>query len=298
MIDWRESSVTSSGIRLATFELGEPTADRATVLLIHGWPDTHHLWTHVAAGLAEDFHVVAYDVRGFGASDRPEGDEPYRLSALADDIFAVADAVSPDRPVHIVAHDWGSVQAWEAVTRPGAEERIASFVSVSGPNLDHLALWARHALSQPSPRNIGNLLAQALSSAYTVFFQLPVLPRLFFAAVGSDTIWREFLHLVEQAPRDNVVVGDTLRADMVSGLRLYRANIRPKLLHPTQRSTVVPVFEIINERDIALRPAIFDDTHRYTRELSRRSTATGHWLPYTHPAYLTETARDFLSRQQ
>ncbi len=302
MVDWQKSVVSNGGVRLAVFEVGtDPeapeTGSRPTVLLIHGWPDSHHLWTHVAPVLAEDFRVVAYDCRGFGESDRPDGDDPYRLDLLADDIFAVAEAISPDQPVHVVAHDWGSVQAWEAVTRPGAETRIASFVSVSGPNLDHLAEWARGSLSRPTPRNVGRAASQVASSAYTVFFQLPVLPRLFFGAAGSPAVWREFLYRVEGTPRENVVVGDTLRDDMISGLRLYRANIRTKLRRPSTRDTHVPVLEVINERDIALRPAIFDDTHRHTQRLWRRSTPTGHWLPYTNPGYLARTARDFIAGQ-
>ncbi|MGC5257134.1 SDR family oxidoreductase [Gordonia sp. DT218] len=300
MVDWRKSSVSNDGIHLAVFEVaGSARPDvadpRPTVLLVHGWPDTHHLWTHVAPALAEDFRVVAYDCRGFGESDRPDGDDPYRLSVLADDLFAVAEAVSPDRPIHLVAHDWGSVQAWEAVTRPGAEQRIGSFVSVSGPNLDYLADWARDNLSRPTPRKLGHALAQATSSSYTVFFQLPVLPRMFFGAVGTPTVWREFLHRVEGTPRENVVVADTLGDDMISGLRLYRANIRQKLRKPESRPTAVPVLELVNERDIALRPAIFDDTYRHAQRLWRHSTATGHWLPYTRPGYLADVARDFIA---
>ncbi|MXP23604.1 SDR family oxidoreductase [Gordonia sp. HNM0687] len=300
MVDWRKQWVRNGGVSLAVFEVAGSAADdsgehRPTVLLVHGWPDTHHLWTHVAPALARDFHVVAYDCRGFGESDRPEGDAAYRLDALADDLFAVGEAVSPERPIHVVGHDWGSVQAWEAVTQPGAESRIASFVSVSGPNLDQLGAWARKSLSRPTPRHVKDVLAQAGSSAYTVFFQLPVVPRLFFGVAGSPTLWREFLHLIEGTPRANVIVGDTLRADMISGLRLYRANIRAKLADPRTRPTSVPTLELVNERDIALRPAIFDDTHRYTQRLWRRSTPTGHWLPYTNPDHLVRSASDFIA---
>ena len=45
--------------------------------------------------------------------------------------------------MHVLAHDWGSVETWEAVCEPGAEEKIASFSSISGPNLDHLGMWIR-----------------------------------------------------------------------------------------------------------------------------------------------------------
>lgn len=313
-MSWRRSEVRNGDVRLAVFEAvdgatedGAPddgvsddassTDGRPVVLLIHGWPDTHHLWTHIAPTLAERFRVFAYDCRGFGASDHPGSDSDYRLSVLADDLFAVAEAISPDAPVHLVAHDWGSVQAWEAVTRPGAHRRIGSFVSVSGPNLDYLSEWARAHLRRPTPRNLARALSQAGSSAYTVFFQLPIAPRVFFGAVGSSRIWAEFLHRVEGTPRANVVVADTLRADMISGLALYRANIRAKLANPRPRSTEVPVLEVINQRDIALRPAIFDETHTRARRLWRRTASTGHWLPYTNPAYLADVAGEFIAAQ-
>lgn len=293
--DWRRGTVTDDGIRLATYELGD--SSKPTVLLVHGWPDSHHLWTHVAPRLAEDHHVVAYDCRGFGDSDHPDGDDAYRLSAMADDLFAVLEATSPDEPAHVVAHDWGSVTAWEAVVRPGAENRIASFVSISGPNLDQLGTWARNNLSRPTPRRLAQSLAQGGSSAYTAFFQLPVLPKLFFRAAGSERLWREFLYRVEGTPRENATFQPNLREDMISGLRLYRANIRPKLRNPDPRPTSVPVLEVINERDIALRPAIFDDTHLYAHRLWRHRTPTGHWLPLTRPDYVVDVARDFIAAQ-
>lgn len=295
MVDWRRRSVTNGGVNLAVFELGESGGERPTVLLVHGWPDSHHLWTHVAPRLAEQFHVVAYDCRGFGESDHPVGDAAYRLSEMADDLFAVAEAVSPDRPVHVLAHDWGSVSAWEAVTRRGAERRIASFVSVSGPNLDYLGVWARKNISRPTPRNLAKAMAQTGSSAYTAFFQLPVLPKLFFALTGSPRLWREFLHRVEGTPRENATFQPNLREDMISGLRLYRANIRGKLRRPDPQPTSVPVLEIVNERDIALRAAIFDDTYLYTDRIWRRRTPTGHWLPLTKPDYLADAATEFVA---
>ena len=116
MAQWRRrEDVHNGAVRLAVFESPlpgtSPSGDdpRPTVVLVHGWPDTHHLWTHVAPLLAGDFRVIAYDCRGFGDSDRPDGDDPYRLSEMADDLFAVIDAVSPDNAVHVLAHDWGSV---------------------------------------------------------------------------------------------------------------------------------------------------------------------------------------------
>ncbi|WP_440712684.1 SDR family oxidoreductase [Gordonia sp. FQ] len=297
MVSWHRSTVSNDEVEIAVFELDSPgsgKAGRPTVILVHGWPDTHHLWDRVAPLLGDDLRVIAYDTRGYGESTRPEHVEAYALTHLADDLFDVIDAVSPGRPVHLLAHDWGSVQTWEAVTRPGAQQRIKSFTSVSGPNLDYLGEWARANLAHPTPGNLARALSQVASSAYTGFFQLPVLPQLFFSAVGSEKLWTEFLHVIEGTPRENVSLGDTLKQDMVSGLRFYSANIRQKLAHPDPRPTDVPVLEVVNDRDIALRPAIYQYTHTHASKLWRKDSPTGHWLPYTKPGYVAATAREFI----
>lgn len=297
MADWHRFNVTGDGVELAAFSYGTPgetTPDKPVVLLVHGWPDSHHLWDHVAPQLAEHYRVYAYDTRGFGESDRPEKVSAYRLDTLASDMFAVCKAVNPTGKTHIVAHDWGSVQAWETVTTPDADDAIASFTSVSGPNLDFLGEWAHGKIANPTPRNIAQALSQVASSAYTAFFQVPVASDLFFRAVGSDKVWTEFLHLIEGTPRENATFGPTLREDMINGLKLYRANIRGKLAAPNPRPTRVPVLEVVNDNDIALRPAIYQRTHDHAENLWRKRTTTGHWLPYTNPNYLAVTAKEFI----
>src|SRR5580698_3078420 len=129
--------IRGAGLELSLTERGD--ASRPTVLLVHGFPDTSAVWTPLARLLASDFHVVTYDVRGAGQSDIPQHRHDYDLSLLVDDMAAVADAVSPDAPVHLVAHDWGSIQGWEAVTSDLLAGRIESFTSISGPPLDHVA---------------------------------------------------------------------------------------------------------------------------------------------------------------
>ena len=109
------SEVTSTdGVRLQVYESGQ--AAGPTVVCVHGYPDDHTLWAGVATELAPRYHVVSYDVRGAGESGKPRNREAYRLDQLARDLAAVIDAVSPDRPVHLLAHDWGAVQAWHALT--------------------------------------------------------------------------------------------------------------------------------------------------------------------------------------
>lgn len=286
------TAVRNGDIELAVFEYG-PT-DAPTILLVHGWPDTHHLWHGVIPLLADRFHVVAYDVRGHGASTDPGRTSGFRIQELAADLLAVADAVSPDAPVHLIAHDWGSVTAWEAVCEPGAERRIASFTSISGPNLDHIGSWVRDRLSRPTPGNLAGPLSQLVSSAYTLFFMAPVLPRVFFRVVGNERTWGRMLWLMEGMPARNLVFADTLQRDMISGLRIYRANIVQRLLRPRRRVSSVPVQLIINRRDVAVRAAGFDDTERWVERVQRRELAAGHWLPYAQPGVIAEAATEFI----
>src|SRR5689334_14547632 len=129
----------TDGVRLAVHERGDPEA--APVVAVHGYPDDHRVWDGVAEDLAADHRFLTYDVRGAGASDAPPTPAGYRIDRLVTDLGAVLAAVSPDRPVHLVGHDWGAIQAWPGVTDPAFASRVASFTSISGPCLDHIAAW-------------------------------------------------------------------------------------------------------------------------------------------------------------
>ncbi|WP_280341906.1 SDR family oxidoreductase [Nocardia abscessus] len=287
-----ERTVRSGEFDLAVYEYGDPAAE--TVVLVHGWPDTHHLWDAVVPLLARRFHVVAYDTRGHGRSTRTRRTEDFRLDRLAADFYAVADAVSPDRPVHVLAHDWGSVQVWEAVCEPRAVTRVASFTSVSGPNLDHIAKWIRNRLARPTPRNIWQPFTQLLSSAYTFFFMTPVLPRAAFGLIGTERFWRRVVSIMNETAPSNVRLGPSFRADVVDGLLIYRANIVQRMLAPRERHTAVPVQLIVAGRDVAVRPAGFDDEHRWTERLWRRDVPAGHWMPFSHPELLATATTELI----
>lgn len=169
----RERWVRTGGIELCVAELGDPS--QPTIVLVHGYPDSKEVWSEVARRLADRWHVVFYDVRGHGRSTAPK---PLRggftLEKLTDDFLAVVDAVSPDRPVHVVGHDWGSVQSWEFATVERTKGRIASFTSMSGPSLDHFGHWIQQRMSRPSPRRVGQLLGQGAKSWYVYALHTPL----------------------------------------------------------------------------------------------------------------------------
>ncbi|MCG6496051.1 SDR family oxidoreductase [Kitasatospora sp. A2-31] len=266
--------VHSGGLPLAVFEEGDPSGP--TVLLVHGYPDTHAVWDDVAADLARDHHVVRYDVRGAGESGVPSAREGYRLEQLAADLFAVADAVSPDRPVHVVAHDWGSLQSWEAVTAPGAEQRLASYTTMSGPCLDHMGHWLRDRLRRPTPRHLRQLLSQGVHSWYITAFHLPYLaPGLW--RLGLARAWPRVLRDLEGVTPRPGHPQPTLRRDAVRGIELYRANMRPALRNPRERPTEVPVQLITLTEDHYVGAFLSEGLERWVPRLTRRSLHATHW---------------------
>ena len=284
-------SVRNGDIELAVFEAGDPA--RPTVVLVHGWPDTHQLWHAVVDRLAGDFHVVSYDTRGMGGTTDPVAVERFALAELASDLFAVADAVSPGSPVHVLGHDWGSVQAWEAVCDDRAAHRIASFTSISGPNIDHLSLWVRHNLTAPTPRGLLAVAAQALSSWYVAFFVSPAAPPL-LRRFATRQRWERFLERKEGIAPDPQNHAASLVDDMVSGLRYYRANVARGLRGPRERRTAVPVLQLVPTEDPAVRGASYAETALWAERVERRDLPYGHWLPLSRPAVVAEETARFI----
>ncbi|MBD0688991.1 SDR family oxidoreductase [Streptomyces sp. CBMA123] len=290
----RRRTVHSGGLPLAVFEQGDPQAP--TVLLVHGYPDTHTVWDDIAADLARDHHVVRYDVRGAGESAAPARREDYRLERLADDLFAVADAVSPDRPVHLLAHDWGSIQSWEAVTVPGAEQRIASYTTLSGPSLDHMGHWLRHRMRRPTPRHLKQLLHQGAHSWYITAFHLPFLAPAVWR-LGLARAWPRVLRDLEHVTPRAGHPQPTLRRDAVRGIELYRANFRPTLGSPRERPTEVPVQLITLTRDRYVGTYLSEGLERWVPRLTRRTLHAGHWSALLEKgATVAAMVREFTAR--
>ncbi|MFE9464161.1 SDR family oxidoreductase [Streptomyces virginiae] len=293
----REHWVRTGGIELCVVELGE--RGRPTVLLVHGYPDSKEVWTEVAERLASRFHVVLYDVRGHGRSTAPQ---PLRggftLEKLTDDFLAVADAVSPDRPVHLVGHDWGSVQGWEFATVGRTEGRIASFTSMSGPSLDHLGHWIKKRMSRPTPRAAAQLLAQGAKSWYVYMLHTPVLPELAWRGPLGKR-WPKVLQRVEKVPAGSYPTA-SLPSDAAHGAWLYRDNVRPRLRRPRSDAYAhVPVQLITPTGDAFLSERLYDGLERWAPDLLRRTLPAKHWIPRTRPDQLASWIAEFvMSRQE
>lgn len=265
----------ADGVRLAATATGDP--ERPAVLLIHGYPDTAAVWDVVAAALADRYHVLRYDSRGAGGSERPSVREAYALPLLAADARAVVQASAIGKPVHLVGHDWGSVTGWEAVTTPGAADWIASFTTVSGPCLAHVAQWTRERLRHPTPSQLAPLVRQQAKSWYLAAFQVPGVAEVAWRRrLGPG--WDRRLERTEGIAGAECPTADTLTEDAVAGLNIYRANVWPALRHRrTPRPSAVPVQFVVPLRDRYVGPDLAGAGLRWASPAWWRTVDTGHW---------------------
>ncbi|WP_220454454.1 alpha/beta fold hydrolase [Nocardioides immobilis] len=118
------------GLRLHVREWGP--ADGPPILFIHGWSQNHLCWVRQCdSALADEFRVVAYDLRGHGMSEAPLEPEHYTDGKLwADDVAAIIDELRLDRPV-LVGWSYGGYVICDYVRTYG-QDRIAAINFVEG----------------------------------------------------------------------------------------------------------------------------------------------------------------------
>jgi non-heme chloroperoxidase len=118
------------GLRLHVREWGP--ADGPPILFIHGWSQNHLCWVRqYESGLADEFRLVAYDLRGHGMSEAPLEPEHYSDGQLwADDLAAIIDQLRLDRPV-LVGWSYGPFVIGDYLRAHG-QDGIAAINFVEG----------------------------------------------------------------------------------------------------------------------------------------------------------------------
>ncbi|SPM36250.1 short chain dehydrogenase [Mycobacterium rhizamassiliense] len=285
---------SADGARIAAYEEGNP--DGPTVVLVHGFPDSHVLWDGVVPLLRERFRIIRYDNRGVGRSSTPKPVSAYTMAHFADDFAAVTGELSPGQPVHVLAHDWGSVGIWEYLKRPGASDRVATFTSVSGPSQDQLVEYIFSGLRQPwRPRRFARSISQALRLTYMLFFSVPVLaPLLLRLALSVPALRR---NAVDNIADELIHHAGDMPADAGRSVKVYPANYF-RSFSRSRRAAGVPVIDvpvqlIVNTRDKYVRPYGYDESARWVPRLWRRDIQAGHFSPMSHPQVMAASVRDF-----
>lgn len=281
--------IDAHGLPIALYEWNPAGAQQATIVLIHGYPDSAQAWDGVACILAHQFHVVSYDVRGTGRSGVPHDPKAYDFAHLVADLSAVIEATSPDQAVHLVGHDWGALQGWEAVFAPSLQGRIASF-STMAPSLDHVGLWFQGQLGRKSWQGYRNVVKQTVGSGYMGLLQVPWLPE-FTWWTGLDQAWWLVVSKLENAV---VAPNPTQLKDAQNGLGLYRQNLVKPLLKPQSRQTDTPIHSLVMSKDPFVPMHFFDGLEQVCTHYQRSDIAAGHWGILSKPRQIADTIGQYV----
>ncbi|MFG2950020.1 alpha/beta fold hydrolase [Streptomyces adustus] len=263
----------------------------APVVLLHGFPQTHLMWRHVAADLATDHTVVCPDLRGYGASDKPAetGPDAYSKRTMARDVVRLAAALGHDR-FTLAGHDRGALVAFRAaMDHPDSVSR-ALFLDVL-PTLD---MWdALHGV----PAAVGfhlYLMAQA-----------PGLPEEMIQA-AADPFFGHFLDAWTKNP--DAIPADVRAhylaasaAAVPSIVADYRASAGVDVDHDTVdkeagHRLAMPVTVLQQDWGAALGYHAQGLWSAWTDDLEHRTVACGHFMAEEDPELIAEEIRALAGR--
>ena len=134
-------TTTANGVRLHYVKAGN---SQNAIVLLHGSPKTWYEWRLVIPALAQNFTVIAPDLRGFGDSDKPESG--YDKKTVAKDIHELVNQLGFSS-IYLVGHDIGSTAAYAYASLYANEVKKLVFLDVPplgigpqewAPNLWHM----------------------------------------------------------------------------------------------------------------------------------------------------------------
>ena len=289
---WTHRDISANGIRLHAAEAGRGPL----VLLLHGFPQFWWTWRAQLTGLADaGFRVVAPDLRGYGASDKPP--RGYDLPSLAGDVAALVRALG-EREAVVVGHDWGGLLAWTtAVLHPRTVRRLV-VVSMAHPRR------LRAAVGDARQRRA---LRHALA------FQLPRVPERRLTRVDDDPVaellrnwsgpaWQHTADFAEAV--DHYRAAARIPQAAYGAMEYYRwagrSQLRPDGLRFARRMAApvtAPTLQLHGELDPYILVGTAEGSGRYVAGAYdwRVLPGVGHFLPEEAPDEVTRAIADFAS---
>ncbi|MFJ2172961.1 alpha/beta fold hydrolase [Streptomyces sp. NPDC087851] len=261
------------------------------VVLLHGFPQTHLMWRHVAADLAADHTVICPDLRGYGDSDKPADTDglTYSKRTMAADTVALARALGHER-FALAGHDRGALVAVRAgLDHPDAVTHLASLDVL--PTLD---MWeVMHGTSAAVGFHL-YLMAQPPGLAEELIGAAP------------DAFFGHFLDIWARDP-EAIPAGiraaylKASREAVVSIVADYRASAAVDVAHDRAdreagRRLRMPVTVLQQDWGAALGFDAAALWEAWAPDLDHSSVSLGHFMAEEAPAEVVKALRALLAR--
>ncbi|WP_202865686.1 alpha/beta fold hydrolase [Kribbella turkmenica] len=256
------------------------------IALLHGFPQTHLMWRHVATDLAVDHTVICPDLRGYGASDKPADD--YAKRTMAADIVAVARELGHSA-FALAGHDRGALVGFRAgLDHPDVITHLMCLDVL--PTLD---MW-----------DVLHGTTAAVGFHLYLMAQPPGLAETMIAA-SADTF---FGHFLSQWANDDRAIPADVRAAYLDACREavpsivadYRASATTDVAHDREdlaagNRLAMPVSVIQQDWGAALGFDAAALWGAWSRDLRHRTTSAGHFMAEESPAEVTAAIRELLT---
>ena len=261
------------------------------VVLLHGFPQTHLMWRHVAADLAAEHTVICPDLRGYGASDKPAETGPgsYAKRTMAADIVALAAALGHDR-FALAGHDRGALVAIRAgLDHPGQVSQLAVL-----DVLTTVDMW-----------DILHGADAAVAFHLYLMAQPPGLPEQMISA-SADAFFGYFL---DAWAKDPAAIPDDVRAEYLRASRAavpaivadYRASAGIDIEHDRAdraagRVLTMPVTVVQQDWGAALGYEAAALWRPWAPDLVHRTVDCGHFMAEEAPEQISALLRQLIAR--
>ncbi|MFD6565635.1 alpha/beta fold hydrolase [Micromonospora profundi] len=261
------------------------------IVLLHGFPQTHLMWRHVAADLAADHTVICPDLRGYGDSDKPvdtDGDA-YAKRTMAADIVALAGALGHER-FALAGHDRGALVAFRAgLDHPAAVSQLALLDIL--PTLD---MWdvlhgasaavAFHLYLMAQPQGLPEQLIGGSPDAFFGYFL---------------DLWARDPEAIPADVRDAYLRAS--RAAVPSIVADYRASAAVDVAHDTADRAAdnqlrMPVTVLQQDWGAALGYDAAKVWRAWAPDLEHQTVTCGHFMAEETPAEVVRALRALLRR--
>jgi pimeloyl-ACP methyl ester carboxylesterase len=269
-------------VRLHYVTAGEGDA----VVLLHGWPQTWHMWRDVIPGLAARYRIIAPDLRGLGDSSRPV--TGYDKKTIAEDVWRLAHDVLGEEKLFVVGHDWGGPTAYAlAAQHRDAVRRMAIFdapVPGDGTPVMFSNRW-HHGLHWE--QDFPEALTAGREDVYLGFFYRNWGAR---PDAISEEAQREYLRAYR------------LPGAMRAGFNLYRAtpqDVADNEAFIAQGKLAMPILCYGGPQGRGRGMAAIESWRRVADDVRGGiAEGCGHWIPEERPAWVVEQLLAFFAEER
>jgi pimeloyl-ACP methyl ester carboxylesterase len=267
--------------------------DAPKLLMLHGFPEYSGAWNDLAPLIAERFHCIAPDQRGYGTSWRPTEMAHYKTSLLVGDLVALIG----EEPLTVLGHDWGASVAYAlAISRP---DLVSKLIIMNGV---HPAPFQRE-LAKGGPQTDASQYIHYLRRAGVedalAADDFAKLMGLFSAKMDMDWLSGETLEGYKAAWRDAEGLVGMLNWYRASPLKLGGPGeaIEGLTFDPAKLQVRCPHLLVWGMDDTALLPETTEGLEEYAPDLTRVEIAgADHWLHHQKPREVADAILKWIER--